>query len=71
VKVYYEWIQKLANGLQIPTTNSFLITVFKVGLESYIIIVTIRRKQSTFQQHKEATMLCEKKMIIVEARNAL
>jgi hypothetical protein len=45
--------------------------VFKVGLESYIIIVTIRRKQSTFQQHKEATMLCEKKMIIVEARNAL
>jgi hypothetical protein len=71
VKVYYEWIQKLANGLQIPTTNSFLTIVFKVGLESYIIIVTTRMKRSTFQQHKEATMLCEKKMIIVEARNAL
>ncbi len=44
VEVYYEWIQKLANGLQIPTTNSFLTIVFKVGLESYIIIITTRMK---------------------------
>ncbi len=27
-------------------------------------------KQSTLQQHKEAIMLCEEKMIIIEARNA-
>ncbi len=44
MEVYYEWIQKLANGLQILTTNSFLTIVFKVGLESYIIIVTTRMK---------------------------
>jgi hypothetical protein len=23
VEVYYEWIQKLAHGLQVPTTNNF------------------------------------------------
>jgi hypothetical protein len=28
-------------------------------------------KWSTLQQHKEVAMLCEKGMIIVEARNAL
>ncbi len=32
VEVYYERIQKLVHGLQIPTTDNFLITMFKVGL---------------------------------------
>ncbi len=31
VEVYYERIQKLAHGLQIPTTHHFLAIVFKVG----------------------------------------
>jgi hypothetical protein len=31
VEVYYEQIQKLAHGLQIPTTHHFLAIVFKVG----------------------------------------
>ncbi len=26
MEVYYEWIQKLTNGLQIPTINNFLTT---------------------------------------------
>jgi len=30
--VYYEWIQKLAHGLQIPTIDNFLTIVFKMGL---------------------------------------
>jgi hypothetical protein len=29
VEVYYEQIQKLAHGLQVPTTNSFLTIVFR------------------------------------------
>jgi hypothetical protein len=32
VEVYYEWIQKLAHGLQVLTTNKFLIIVFRAGL---------------------------------------
>ncbi len=32
VEVYYEWIQKLVHGLQVPTTNGFLTIVFKTGL---------------------------------------
>jgi len=47
VEVYYEWIQKLTNGLQIPTINSFLTTMFKVGLQSYIRIVTTWMKWLT------------------------
>jgi hypothetical protein len=30
--VYYEWIQKLAHGVQVPTIDSFLIIVFKMSL---------------------------------------
>jgi hypothetical protein len=36
VEVYYERIQKLVHGLQIPTTDSFLTIVFKAGLQSYL-----------------------------------
>jgi len=32
VEVYYEWIQKLVHGLQIPTTHSFITNVFRAGL---------------------------------------
>ncbi len=71
VEVYYEWIQRLVHGLQVPTTDNFLTIVFKTGLQSYLIIATTRMKRSTLQQHMEAEMLCEKCMIIVEARNAL
>jgi hypothetical protein len=44
VEVYYERIQKLAHGFNIPTINNFLIIVFKAGLQSYFIIATIGMK---------------------------
>ncbi len=71
VEVYYEWIQNLAHGLQILTTNSFLTTLFKVGLQSYFIIATTRMKQSTLKQNKEAAMLCEKGITTAKVRSAL
>jgi hypothetical protein len=42
VEVYYEWIQKLVHGLQVPTINNFLTIVFRTGLQSYLRIVTTR-----------------------------
>ncbi len=59
VEVYYEQIQKLVHGLQVPIIDSFLTTMFRVSLQSYIRITTTEMKQSTLQQHKEAAMLCE------------
>jgi hypothetical protein len=32
VEVYYEWIQKLAHGLQVPTIDNFLTIVFRTSL---------------------------------------
>jgi hypothetical protein len=32
MEVYYEQIQKLAHGLQVPTTNIFLTTMFRASL---------------------------------------
>ncbi len=32
MEVYYEWIQKLAHGLHVLTTNNFLMIVFREGL---------------------------------------
>ncbi len=71
VEVYYERIQKLVHGLQVPTIDNLLTIMFRVGLQSYLKIVTTRMKQSTLQKHKEATMLCEEKVTIAEARSAL
>jgi len=58
MEVYYERIQKLVHGLEIPITNNFLTIVFKMGLQSYLRIVATQTKQSTLQ-HKEVAMLCE------------
>jgi hypothetical protein len=49
VEVYYEWIQKLVHGLRVPTIDSFLTIMFRVGLQSYFIITTIGMKRSTLQ----------------------
>ncbi len=61
VEVYYEWIQKLVHGLQVPTTNSYMNIMFRVALQSYLKIVS-RMKWSTLQHHKEVVMLCEEGM---------
>ncbi len=70
VEVYYEWIQKLAHGLQVPTIDNFLTTMFRVGLQSYLRSACIGMKRSTLQHHKEVVMLCEESMTIVETRSA-
>ncbi len=54
VEVNYGRIQKLAHGLQVPTTIYFLTPMFRAGLQSYLKIATTKMKQSTLQQHKEA-----------------
>ncbi len=64
MEVYYEWIQKLAHGLQVLTTNIFLTIVVRVNLQSYLRIMIARMKRSTLQQHKEAAMFCEKKRLL-------
>ncbi len=71
VDLYYEHIQKLVHGLQIPTTNIFLTTMFLAGLQSYLRFATTKMKCSTLQLHKEAVMLCEEGMTLVEAQSAL
>jgi len=70
VEVYYEHIQKLAHDLQVPTIDSFLTAMFRVGLQSYLRSASIGMKQSTLRHHKEVVTLCEESMIIVEARSA-
>ncbi len=47
VEVYYEQIQKLVHGLQVPTIDNFLTIVFKTGLQLYFIIIITRMKWST------------------------
>ncbi len=71
VEVYYEWMQKLIHGIQVPTIDSFLTIVFKAGLQSYFGIATTGMKRSTLQQHKEVAMLCENGMTTAETRSAL
>ncbi len=71
VEVYYERIQKLVHGLQVPTIDNFLTSVFKASLQLYLKIAIARMKRSTLQQHKEVIMLCEEDITIVEARSAL
>ncbi len=46
VEVYYEHIQKLAHGLQIPTIDNFLSTVFRTSLQSYLKIAITRLSNS-------------------------
>jgi len=70
VEVYYERIQKLVHGLQIPTTYNFLI-MFRANLLSYLKIATPKMKRSTLQHHKEVAMLCEEIIITAKAGSTL
>jgi hypothetical protein len=45
--------------------------VFRVSLQSYLIIAIVGMKWSTLQQHKEATMLYKEGMTTIKARSAL
>jgi hypothetical protein len=71
VEVYYEHIQNMVHGLRVLTIDNFLTIVFKASLQSYLKIVITWMKWSTFQQDKEATMLCEEGMTTAKVKNAL
>jgi hypothetical protein len=69
-RFYYERIQKLAHGLQMPTTYSF----FNYCVQNGFVIIPYncdyKDEAVKLQQHKEATMLCEEGMTITEERSA-
>ncbi len=45
VEVYYERLFKLVNSFQHKIINSFLIIVFKFGLQPYLCVATIGMKR--------------------------
>jgi hypothetical protein len=47
MEVYYERLLKLANSFQHMTTNSFLITIFKFGLQPYLHVAIAGMKRET------------------------
>jgi len=67
VEVYYERLLKLANSLQHKTTNSFLITIFKFGLQPYMRVAITYMNRETLQQHKEAPLVCEEGIFEIKA----
>jgi hypothetical protein len=67
VEVYYERLLKLANNLQHKTINSFLIIIFKYGLQPYLHVTKASTKKETLQQHKETTLVCEEGVSGIEA----
>jgi len=71
VEIYYEWIQKMAHGLQVRTIDNFLTIVFKMGCIHTLELQLHGWNGSTFQHHKEAAMLCEEGMTTPKTRNAL
>jgi hypothetical protein len=50
VEVYYERLLKLANNLQHKTTNSFLTTIFRFRLHTYLFVAIASMKRETLQQ---------------------
>ncbi len=66
MEVYYERLLKLANSLQHMTTNNFLTTIFKFGLQPYLCVVITSMKKKTLQQHKETALVYEKGIFEVE-----
>jgi hypothetical protein len=66
VEVYYERLLKLANSLKHKTTNNFLTTIFRSGLQPYLHVAITSMKRKTLQQHKEATLVCEEGIFEVE-----
>ncbi len=62
MEVYYERLLKLAYSFQHKTINSFLVVVFKSGLQSYLCVATSMKKK-TLHQHKEATLVVKKEFL--------
>ncbi len=66
VKVYYEWIFKLANYLQHKADDILLTTFFQARLVPYLWIIITGMKQDTLFEHKEYVVAYEKIMANVE-----
>jgi hypothetical protein len=66
VEVYYERLLKLVNSFQHRTIDSFLTIVFIFGLHPHLCVATTSMKRKTLQQHKEAILVCEKRIFEVE-----
>jgi hypothetical protein len=71
VEAYYEHLLKLANYLQVKATNVFLTTIFKAGLQPYLILATTSMVRNTFIKHKEVAIMCEESGLIITNYNAL
>jgi hypothetical protein len=71
VEFYYEKLLKLGNSLQHRTTNNFLTTIFKSGLQPYLHVATIGMKREILQHHKESTLVYEEGIFKIEAINNL
>ncbi len=69
MEVYYERLLKLANNLQHKIINSFLTTIFRIGLQPYMCVAIIGMKEKTLKQHNEVALVCEKIISEVEAIN--
>jgi hypothetical protein len=67
MEVCYERLLKLANNLQHKIINSFLTTVFRIGLQPYTCVAIIGMKEKTLKQHNKVALVCEKIIFEVEA----
>ncbi len=59
IKVYYEFLLKLANCLQVKTTYVFITTIFRAGLLPYLRLATTCMKKNTLIEHKKTIVVCE------------
>ncbi len=65
VEVYYESMLKLANYLQLRTTDVFLTTIFKAGSLPYQKLTTKSLKRNTLIEHKEVALMYVRKVDLI------
>jgi hypothetical protein len=70
MEVYYDWLSKLVNNLQRPTTNNFLTIILKFGLQFYLLIAIVGMKIRTLQ-HKDSTLFFEARISQSKAKSFL
>jgi hypothetical protein len=71
VEVYYERLLNLVNNLQHRTTNNFLTTIFRFGLQLYLHVTIASMKRKILQQHKELNLVCEERILKIKVINNL
>jgi len=71
VEVFYGRLLKLANNLQVKATDVFLIIIFIVDLQPYLILTTVGMVRNTLIKHKETIIVYEESRSIIINYNAL